>query len=86
MVKLWVMMINREDFRVEHVKKSSMLCSAHFVDSDYKISPSLLESLGQKRKNHVLKKDAVPSVFAHKQPKKRRHSTAAEKRNRHEVG
>ncbi len=85
LLKQWVIKINRADFGIKDVKKSSRLCSDHFLPSDYECSPELMKSFGLKP-IPTLNKNAVPSVFAHKPVAvKERRSDAVMKRRKLQV-
>ncbi|KAH7982436.1 hypothetical protein HPB52_005052 [Rhipicephalus sanguineus] len=58
----WVTGVKRKDFKLT---RASVLCSKHFHDSDYVLSPSLMQSLGLTIKSMRVNSDAVPSVFPH---------------------
>ena len=72
MVAECIAKINRADFTVMDVKQSSMPCFAHFVDSDFPVSPALMEAICSDTKNLQLKPSAVPLVFPTKEPEKER--------------
>ncbi|KAH7984899.1 hypothetical protein HPB52_024461 [Rhipicephalus sanguineus] len=62
MAAKWVTGVKRKDFKPT---RASVLCSKHFHDSDYVLSPSLMQSLGLTIKSMGVNSDAVPSVFPH---------------------
>ncbi|XP_042232507.1 zinc finger MYM-type protein 1-like [Homarus americanus] len=57
--KIWESRVGREGWRST---LTTVLCSDHFVKTDYEVDPDLLSSFCTRRQPR-LKKDAVPSVF-----------------------
>lgn len=60
---LWASLMQCADFKPN---KHSLLCSEHFVDSNYHQSLSLMRALNKSIKSARLRPGAVPSVFPHK--------------------
>lgn len=55
----WINAVRRKDFIPTSASK---ICIEHFLDRDFETSPSLLKTLGIKKKLR-LNRDAVPSIF-----------------------
>ena len=47
--------------------KHSKLCSEHFEDSAFALSPTLCMSIGHSPKMYRLKGDAVPTIFTYEE-------------------
>ncbi len=82
--KTWVHLCGRADFTVKDVTHTSRLCSKHFKDSDYMISPSVAKSVGMSFKPTLIP-GAVPSIFTHRPMQRERCSQAVMKRRKLQV-
>ena len=71
--KKWIIAVKRDEGPEFHVTKSTVVCSDHFVTSDYATGKCQGSTSGPSRSGKTLrhlKKDAVPSVFSfHPLPK-----------------
>ena len=79
--KLWIQRVSRKDWTPG---KQARLCSDHFEPDCFVRNPEICRQL---KMNIILKKDAVPTIFPHRQnvPGKQRKRMAQIKRSNLEV-
>ena len=82
--KIWTEKVRRANW---NPSEYSRLCSDHFDSNSFVVPPQMALSIGYDLKLVRLKSDAVPTIFQRvKSPvKRKRSSTALEKRRRIEV-
>ncbi len=82
--RVWVVKVNREDFKLKDVNKHCRLCAWSFVDDDDEVSPAniaLFKATSGLKIQPWHNKFVVPSVFAHRPAKERRSKALMKKRH-----